>query len=283
MTVRPTFLLGLGAMKAGTTWLHDQLAASDQVVTGYRKELHVLDVVDLPSESWMRARIAQRAQRAGRSLGESGRADAAALHQAAMVADVSLYPGYFAGLLAGGAALTLDITPSYALLDRTRLAWVRSSFAELGVRAVAAFLMRDPVERIWSHVRMVQGRAPEKYPLSSEAHLLELFDHPTYEGRTRYENTLAELSAAFPGTERHVGFYESLFTDRSVASISALCGIEATPGAFDVRANVSPRSGVLSESTVRRVARHYSATYDAVARACPEVDLLDLWPSTRLL
>ncbi|WP_340539700.1 hypothetical protein [Nocardioides sp. GXZ039] len=283
MTAQPTFLLGVGAMKAGTTWLYDHLASSEQVVTGYRKEHHVLDVVDLPSEAWMRARIAQRAQRAARRLSEGEVPDAAALHQAAMVADVALYPDYFAGLLSGGARLALDITPSYALLGRERLEWVRTRFAERGIRAVTVFLMRDPVDRIWSHIRMVQGRSPEKFPRTSEEHVLELFDHPTYECRTRYEHTLAAVTGAFPDDARYLGFHETLFTGDSVAAISRLCGIDAVPAAFDVRANQSPSASALTESTSRRVARHFAGTYEAVARACPDVDLDSLWPSARLL
>ncbi len=47
-----TFLLGVGAQKAGTTWLHRYLADSQQVVRGYRKEYHVFDSSDLADEPW---------------------------------------------------------------------------------------------------------------------------------------------------------------------------------------------------------------------------------------
>ena len=47
-----TFLLGVGAQKAGTTWLHKYLTASPQMVRGYRKEYHVFDSSDLADEPW---------------------------------------------------------------------------------------------------------------------------------------------------------------------------------------------------------------------------------------
>ncbi len=54
-------MLGLGAQKAGTTWLSDYLRSSPQYDYGFRKEYHVLDVVDLPSEQWMRTRVLDQA------------------------------------------------------------------------------------------------------------------------------------------------------------------------------------------------------------------------------
>ena len=44
-----TFLLGLGAQKAGTAWMHRYLESSPQCDPGFRKEYHVWDAVDLPS------------------------------------------------------------------------------------------------------------------------------------------------------------------------------------------------------------------------------------------
>lgn len=278
----PTFLLGVGAMKAGTTWLHDHLAASPETVTGYRKEYHVLDAVDLASEGWMRARIAERARRAARAAVDGGEVDAGALHQASMVFDVETYPDHFAGLLARGARLTMDVTPSYALLGADRLRWVRTSFESRGIRPVVVFVMRDPVERIWSHVRMALSRS-DASPLDAEEQLRTQFAHPRFESRTRYERTLAAIGDAFPDTSVHVGLYESLFTDDSVAAVSRLAGITPLPGAYDVRSNASPPAPQPSQDTVRRVARHYAATYRAAAEALPGTDLASVWPSMRLL
>ena len=44
-------------MKAGTTWLHDYLAASPQCEPGVRKEYHVFDSLDLEHEPYLLGRV----------------------------------------------------------------------------------------------------------------------------------------------------------------------------------------------------------------------------------
>ena len=107
-----TFALGLGCQKGGTSWLHDYLAASPQCDPGFRKEYHVFDGLDLPSEAWMRRRVVARAAKAVDALERGAAANADALRQAAFYADPETYFDYFAGLLGrAGVRLTCDITP----------------------------------------------------------------------------------------------------------------------------------------------------------------------------
>jgi hypothetical protein len=282
---RRTFVLGTGCMKGGTTWLHDYLASSPRCATGYRKEYHVFDSVDLPDLAWMRHRILGRARQSLEDL-EAGRpADATFLHQASLIADPSTYAGYFAGLVDShpGTTMSLDMTPNYGLLGADRLRGVRESFGGLGVRCVSVFLMRDPVERIWSQVRMQQRRRPEQNPGSAEDLVLERYAQPEYDARTRYERTLSTLDAAFPASEVYLGLYETLFEATSLAAVCDLAGIEPPPADTETRRNASPKSAPLPESTVREVAGHFRATYEAVAARFPEADLAALWPSSRLV
>jgi hypothetical protein len=146
-----TFLLGAGAQKAGTTWLHDYLAAAPECAPSIRKEYHVFDVLDLPGEQWLRDRIATRAVRAARSVAAGKAKDIPALLQAAMVANPQVYVDHVTGLLHRDEATTLttDLTPDYALLSQERFASIRTDFAARGVRTVAVHLKRDPVDRIW--------------------------------------------------------------------------------------------------------------------------------------
>ena len=43
--MKPVFVLGLGAQKAGTSWLHRTLSKNDNVNLGFEKEYHVWDYV----------------------------------------------------------------------------------------------------------------------------------------------------------------------------------------------------------------------------------------------
>ena len=153
-------MLGVGAQKAGTTWLYRYLQDSPEFAAGYRKEYHVFDTMDLPSESWSRNRNIRLAETALADLREGRPADAAVLHRMSMVGNPAYYFDYFAALLQRetGRHVTADVTPAYALLPVERLREIRQEFADRGVRAVAVFLMRDPVDRIWSQLRMQHQR-----------------------------------------------------------------------------------------------------------------------------
>ena len=60
--------------------------------------------------------------------------------------------------------LTADITPGYAALPAERLAMIRAGFESRGVRPAAVYLLRDPVERIWSAARMDMRAAATTRP-----------------------------------------------------------------------------------------------------------------------
>jgi hypothetical protein len=283
-----TFLLGVGAMKAGTTWLHDYLAASPQCQPGVRKEYHVFDSLDLAKEPYLLHRVVEKAHA---SLDEVARArptDPTYLVQAAMIADEELYFDYFTALFARDPAtrLTLDITPGYALLSSERLAGIRSSFERRGVRAVAAYLLRDPVERIWSQVRMQKRRRPDNNPGTAEELVGQRYAEPAYAERTRYEATVQALDEAF-GELAHFAFYEELFDPATaataIAGLSGLLGIDYRDPDLDARFNVSPRTAELPEATVREVAEHFRPTYEFVASRFPDRDLSRLWPSARFI
>ena len=136
--MQKTFLLGVGAQKAGTSWLHDQLHRRRDADFGFLKEYHVFDALELehfssfrpqnPSplkwRTWRRARMIRRPER---------------------------YFSYFASRLKPShIRLTGDITPSYAGLSAKSFQHIRNAFAQRGVTTRAVFIMRDPVERFLS-------------------------------------------------------------------------------------------------------------------------------------
>jgi hypothetical protein len=283
-----TFLLGVGAMKAGTTWLHDHLAASPQCQPGLRKEYHVFDSLDLAKEPYLLQRVVAKAHASLDEVAEARPTDPTFLVQAAMIADEELYFDYFTALFARSpeTRLTLDVTPGYALLSAERLAGIRASFARRRVRAVAAYLMRDPVERTWSQVRMQKRRRPENNPGTAEELVALRYAGPTYADRTRYETTVRNLDEAF-GDEIFYGFYEELFDPATSASeiarLSTFLGIDAHQPDLGAQFNVSPRSAELPDATVRAVAEHFRPTYEVVASRFPDRDLPKIWPSSRFV
>ncbi len=283
-----TFLLGVGAMKAGTTWLHDHLAASPQCQPGVRKEYHVFDSLDLAREPYLLQRVVAKAHASLDEVAQARPTDPTFLVQAAMIADEELYFDYFTALFARspGIRLTLDVTPGYALLSPDRLSRIRGSFEQRGVRAVAAYLMRDPVERIWSQVRMQKRRRPENNPGTAEELVAQRYAEPSYAERTVYDVTIRNLDDSFGGLAAYA-FYEELFDPATAASeiarLSTFLGIDPQSPDLGAQFNVSPRSAELPEATVRAVAEHYRPTYEFVASRFPDRDLPRIWPSARFV
>lgn len=278
-----TFLLGVGCQKGGTAWMHRYLESSPQVDPGFRKEYHVWDGLDLPLGGPVRARVAQQARRAGRALEAGEPADGDALRRALFYADPEAYFDYFESLLRRDPAtrLTADITPAYAELSRERLAAIRDGFARRGVRAVAVYLMRDPVERIWSAVRMDRQRAGDDAPGVAAGYVPHAATRPMYADRTRYDLTMANLDAVF-GDDVFYGFYERLFDHGTLAELCAFLGIDFHQPDFDRHVNVSPKSeATLPDEAVRAVVEQLPQVYAAVAARFPDVDLAALWPSSR--
>ncbi|MCD4535727.1 sulfotransferase [Nocardioides sp. cx-169] len=277
-----TFLLGPGCQKGGTTWLYQHLKASTQFAHGYRKEYHVFDVRDLPSESWTRERVIGLAEESLAALRQGEPAAADVLHRMSMVANPRFYFDYFAGLLAQRpeARATGDFTPDYALLPAERLRTIRRGFERRGVRAAAIFLMRDPVDRTWSQIRMRASRRPESFTMPVESVLREQHGDPTYALRSQYGDTVRALDEAF-GDDVHYELYERLFTAEAVGRVCRFAGMEPHEADFDRVHNASgPRSGP-PEDVACQVALHYAPVYRAVAERFPDLDLREWWPSAR--
>jgi hypothetical protein len=112
-----------------------------------------------------------------------------------------------------------------------------------------------------------------------------LFDDPRYEQFSRYERTLHSLESVWDRDAIHYGLYEQLFREEEVRAICEFVGIDFRPPDFDKKSNVSAGKAVaaLPDDVVRRVATHFADTYHAVAARFPDLDLAELWPSSRFV
>lgn len=278
-----TFLLGAGCQKGGTTWLYRYLKGSSQFAAGYRKEYHVFDTLDLPEQSYMRTRIFDLAEAAIAAARRGERADAAVLHRMSMYADTELYFDYFTSLLASRqrTRLTADLTPENGLLSVARLNQIAAGFADRGVRTAAVFLLRDPVDRVWSQIRMQRHRTPDRFTEPPEQSLLRRHAEASYQIRTRYDTIVSRLDAVFDPCDIAYAFYEELFEDAEIRRICRTIDIDFHEPDLELRANASPDpTGGLSEATARQVADHYRDVYRFVAERFNR-DLTSLWPHSR--
>ena len=232
-------LFCVGAAKAGTSWLHRVLSDHPGCALRSIKELHFFDALDRGEVD------RQVAMLAGRRAAYLAEMDGAVPHRLAVrarqvkdcddLAEVlrSGDEGAYLRYLTAGAEgrVTADLTPAYALLSEDRL----RGMAGIAPDVRFLYLVRDPVERLWSHVRMIAKARAEKdgNHEGRAAHVLSrVFRGKESEIAVRgdYAAAIGKLARAVDPRRLMVAVTEEMFTAPGLARIMAFLGL-ATPEA----------------------------------------------------
>lgn len=259
-----TFLLGVGAQKSGTTWVHRWLEGSEGVRMGPFKEYHVWDAATLDACRDFRRPLWSR--------GAQNRL------QAVMQRVPYVYFEHFRRLLdTPDVRLTADITPSYSGLSADTLGRIRAGFVKRGIGVKALFLMRDPVARSFSAARMLSDKenrlaaqAGKSVTVTAEDWLARNLQAEYMRLRSDYPATLSALNAAFRPEEIHTEFYETLFTPDGLDRLSRFLGVAGDPAKASERVNEG-RPAPLPPDLAARAARQFAPVYDWAARAYPHI------------
>jgi len=245
-----TFLLGVGAQKTGTSWLYRYLAAHPDTFLPVIKELHVFDAHFRPD--WFGGYDRAFARRLAEALDRQRDSKRAHLRhrvqqlldRALITYDVDRYLDLFRAL-PGPRQLTGDITPSYSVLDASHFARIRAMLTDAGMTPRVVFLMRDPVERVWSASRMwARKRGITDADLIRDEAIAQL-NRPGELARSRYDRTIAALEAVFPPEELFLGFYDTLFQERTTRAICDHLKLDYRPADYAKAINASPRPAEL--------------------------------------
>lgn len=274
MANAPTILLGVGAAKSGTSWLYRYLLDHPDCHFRSIKELHYFDGIDLGTRDRHAADRAREADairaRIARGRAASGAADRLADREAWLKVlssggeDVGAYLGYLEGGR-DGQSVVGEVTPAYALLSEDRL----RAMAALGGRDVRfAYLLRDPITRLWSHIRMIAGRrATDGVVVRRRCD--RIFDRTLAGEETQisargdYRAALGRLSRAIDPSRLLVLVFEELVRGDGVSRLCAFLGI--APRAPDP-APVHQGQALPMRPEQRRAARDWLAPqYDYVA------------------
>lgn len=232
-----TMFYCIGAQKAGTTWLFDTLSRSNQVHFCKNKELHYFDVASGRDSGSMNSRITAVQRLAGRLVNETGPKNLNFLGRIADLADLlKIYSGelgdhnpYLEYLLRdyAGQPVVADITPAYAMLKE-------ETFADMATIGDAKFLfiMRDPVDRMWSHIRMTLLVEGHDDGINFEDACAERADILIDSGRLQaiergnYKLTMTRLEASVPRDRIKYVFFEDLFAPETMNGICDFLGID---------------------------------------------------------
>ena len=162
----PDFV-GLGAPRAGTSWLFQQLSAHPQVRMASPKEVHYFDWHVDRSPAW--------------------------------------YASHFS---AEPGAVNGEVTPAYGHwlgFGRRRL------MRTLLPNARFIYILRDPVERAWSHcVKVLEKDRKCSMEEVPAAQILRFIDRSDCLAAGRYARNLRHWQQLYPAERFHIGFYEDI-------------------------------------------------------------------------
>jgi len=259
MRHRGILAVSLGAAKSGTSWLYDQLAGLSGVHAPVSKEQHYFNNLD----EGRVAHLAKLEARLARSVnnGKVARADEIRGQLAMFAAGDQ---GYLAHVSKGAAAteVVMDFTPAYGLLPRERL---------LDIQNIAntrfVLLMRDPVARLWSNIRMDARRAMRQggdFAKTSREMLESVLSggKPAIRARGDYKDMLERFSI-LDAKRVFIAFYEELFTSETMTRICDFLEIAVGPLAFDKQVNEG-RALAMVEADRVRAAEYLKPQYAAV-------------------
>lgn len=278
-----TFLLGVGCQKGGTSWIYEYLEAHPQADLGPKKEHHVFDALFVPD---MQPDFQRRIGKLLAYLGGTGPLpDRATLRSASYLFDIESYFEHFHYRLLRDAEtrITADLTPDYCALPVEGFRMVRDGFLKRGVPVKVLFILRDPVARCWSHVRMLRrqdamaGRVPV-YP-TAEAQLAAQYATEHFQLRTRYDRTLAALGEVFAPSELHVVLYETLFTEPGITSLCEFLGITPVAPRLERRVHAAEPTLPPPDELQDAVARHYAPVYSAAMKRFGALVIEACWAS----
>lgn len=223
----PNFI-GIGAMRSGTTWLTNQLRQHPQIWMPPIKELHYFDdverrtgiakklplakTVNMRKKSVLRCLIGNSSDHGGDDLKwqQLWRNPALPLwhvrfHSCFLFGqrNENWYKACFApqpGQVAG------EIDPNYGPLHPRTIARIREIMPELRI----IFMIRDPIDRAWSHFLKKLRDTNRPLETVSEAEYIEHFESNFSLSRGCYSSILSTWSQYYPPEQICIGYYDEI-------------------------------------------------------------------------
>ncbi len=214
----PNFLC-IGAQRSGTTWLHANLQKHPEVWMPPIKEIHYFDKKEMldslplfQSSSYKRKyRYYQKNwQVFSRAIKSKQRKNTLDLKTLSWL--LNYYFGlrsdqWYASLFDMGKGKTIgEITPEYGPLNGKSVAHIHQLMPD----AKIIFLMRNPIQRAWSH--LLKNLRDKKRPIESvsEAEFIKHFSSQKSRAKSNYLQIINTWKSYFPEEQFLIAFFEEI-------------------------------------------------------------------------
>ena len=223
MTSQAIDFLGIGAQKAGTTWLWSILKTHPDVWMPPKKELHYFDrSPTYPSSSYLSSKyFIQRAIGQENYNQEFRKKFISSLLQSVCQKDWTLaawnlryYTGtysndwYLSLFKDGKGLLKGEITPSYSVLNISDIQQIKKLVPNLKI----ILILRNPIDRAWSQVRFdyMKNRIDSVQELEK---IKAKIEHPAQSLRSDYVRIIDNWSSCFNHTQLFIGFFDDIISN----------------------------------------------------------------------
>jgi hypothetical protein len=250
----PDFLV-IGAQRAGTTWLHRVLRQHPALWLPPVKELHYFDRLDI------KRTILSPKERRRVGLKRLASLDPWLISYWFRKRDDDWYASLFRGAQARGL-ITGEITPAYATLGEELLRRIH----RLNEKMKLVFVMRDPVDRVWSAVNNAAKKGVGD--ASTVEKSIERARESGAVARSAYADTIKRLEAVFPASQIHYCFFDDL-RDRPKALTSdvlTFLGVEPVPLQLPKAVNIAAGSKPIPLEFSREMAGDYLSMVQQLCR-----------------
>ena len=289
--MKKIFILGVGAQKAGTTWLHRQLIKNSKFNFGHRKEYHVFDSIEKLNEpsrkkgnysilnsciskildshsNWTLGRNMNKGQRRYQAIDLS------------FLDNIENYFEYFNYLYLKDETIEAvgDITPEYALLTRKTFRLIKKGLEKRGFDIKVIFLMRDPAERSWSAAKYrKRNMSPKQLKKFDEVKFLRRQSSTSGNSRkSKYEDTIRNLENVFNKENIYYEFYERLFLPESQARLQDFLGLQLFNFEGSEVINSTPKGNLLPNDINKELVKNFESTYTFLKRRYGKT-IVNLW------
>ena len=217
------YFIGIGAQKAGTTWLANYFIKHHEVCFSPIKELHHFDAKFVSQNKYFDKVFINRLKREVKALSyenfdlRNSKIIRSLLYRVEMVNNSNAYLEYFDWLNSNGIfKISGEITPAYSLIGEKGFDYMNRMISNIKV----IFLMRNPIDRHWSNLKYLK----DKRGFDPYNEFRSSFQDFQYIERSNYKSTLKCLKSIFSPSQLYIAFYEDLFSaDKSERTVSSLC------------------------------------------------------------
>lgn len=262
MSENTTLVIGLGAQKAGTTWLYDYFISHPQFFASPIKEINFFTSY-LNHEDYPHVREGFLARYYEHVKSYSSRPLKTYTEKLRNLSDrvlMDFYPNnylkFFSNRINNEKCFG-EISPSYADLSSEAFRYMRSIYPSVKF----IFIMRDPVDRFISHIKFDKklglgdiDSIKQKAIMTKSIHLR----------RSQYDLTIKKIENIVPPCDIKYLFYEEMFNVESITNLCDFLQIDYHDAAFSRFSNKNQITdkNILSERERLEIKKLLATTYD---------------------